>query len=84
MNHQRLRTHSKGIRLILIGMTIAIMGFLLDAYWTEQYWANKPPFSSGPILVGTIGLFFIFPVGLLILTSGVLVIAYNSKQLPVT
>nr|KXH75479.1 MAG: hypothetical protein AM325_11095 [Candidatus Thorarchaeota archaeon SMTZ1-45] len=80
MNHRRLRTYSKEIGLILIGMIIAIMGILLDAYWTEQFYANKPPFSTGPILIGTAGLFFIFPVGLLILIYGVLVIVYNSKR----
>lgn len=79
-NYQRPKIYSKEIGIVLIGTTIAVMGLLLDAYWTEQFWANKPPLSPGPILVGTAGLFFIFPVGLLILVSGVLAIVYNMKR----
>ena len=80
MNHQSSTTRFKGHGLIIIGLTIAIMGVLLDAYWTEQFWANKPPYSLGPILVGTAGLFFIFPIGVMILISGGVVVVYASKQ----
>jgi hypothetical protein len=63
-------------------MTIAILGVLLDVYLTEQWWANKPPYSTGPVLVGTLGLFFIFPIGVLISIFGVVVIVYASKRWP--
>ncbi|MFX1483005.1 MAG: hypothetical protein ACFFCP_07435 [Promethearchaeota archaeon] len=78
MNYRSL-TRFKGIELILMGIIIMVIGILLDVYWTEQYWANKPPYSTGPILVGTAGLFLILPVGLLILISGSFVIVYASK-----
>ena len=82
MNYKSASTQSKGIGLILTGTTIAIMGVLLDAYWTEQYWANQPPYSTGPILMGTAGLFIIFPVGVLISILGGILIVHNSRRWP--
>ncbi len=70
MNESSSKTRYSGFIFLLAGIFIAISGLILDAYWTEQYWLNKPPYSSGPFLVGTAGLFFIFPLGLLIVVYG--------------
>ena len=74
MNQQSPVIRSKGIRLILIGITMAIFGVLLDAFLTAQYWASRPPYSTGPILVGTAGLFFFFPLGVIIALSGLVLL----------
>ncbi|MHA2380426.1 MAG: hypothetical protein ACXADS_14220 [Candidatus Thorarchaeota archaeon] len=63
-------THFKGYRIILAGIVVAISGIVLDIILTELYWSSKPHHSLGPILIDTAGLFFIFPLGLLILGYG--------------
>lgn len=70
MNKSSSESRHGGFILLLVGIIIAITGLILDAFWTEQYWLNKPPYSSGPFLVGTAGLFFIFPLGVLIFGYG--------------
>ncbi|MFQ5831307.1 MAG: hypothetical protein ACE5H4_01215 [Candidatus Thorarchaeota archaeon] len=77
MKQQSSVTRSKGIRLVLIGITIAIFGVLLDAYLMERYWANRPPYSTGPILLGTAGLLFLFPLGVIIAVSGLVLLALD-------
>ncbi|MFX1607246.1 MAG: hypothetical protein ACFFDD_15275 [Promethearchaeota archaeon] len=77
MNSQSSVIRLAVLGFVLIGMIIAISGLVLDAYWTQQFWANKPPYSTGPILVGTAGLFVMFPSGVLISLSGVVVLLYD-------
>lgn len=81
MNHYNILACPKEITLIFVGAIVAITGILLDSYWTQLYWAAKPPYSTGPILVGTAGIFFIFPSGLLILISGIFAMIYKSSML---
>ncbi|MFX1578684.1 MAG: hypothetical protein ACFFBJ_03490 [Promethearchaeota archaeon] len=58
--------------VIGLGLAVILIGILIEIVLRYQYWSNKPPFSTGPILVATVGLMYIVPLGLVILAYGVI------------
>ena len=83
MNQQSTSTRFKGVCFIVIGITIAFFGVVLDAYLRARHYANIPPRGpGGPILLGTGGLLFFFPLGVMLLILGIFLVVHSYKQWP--
>ena len=82
MNQHWSHTRFKGVYIIILGITIAFFGVALDAYLWAQYYASLVGPGPRAIMVGTIGLLFFFPLGLMLYILGILVVIYSYRQWP--
>lgn len=82
MNQHWSDTRFKGVYIIILGITIAIFGVALDAYLWAQHYASMVGPGPRAILIGTVGLFFFFPLGIILLIFGICVVVYSYKQWP--
>ena len=82
MNQQSTSTRFKGVCIIVLCITIAFFGVVLDAYLWAQHYASMAGPGPRAILIGTAGLFFFFPLGVMLLIVGILLVVHSYKQWP--
>ncbi len=56
--------------LLGIGLTVIMIGLVIEDFLRYQFWINKPPLSPGPVLIATAGLTVFVPIGIVILIIG--------------
>jgi len=70
----------RGGILIGVGLFLILIGSIVEIILRYQYWNNMQPLQPGPpILVATIGLMYIVPLGIVFLIFGAVKIKYDSK-----
>jgi len=70
----------RGGILIGVGLFLILIGSIIEFILRYQYWSNMQPLQPGPpILVATIGLTFIVPLGTIFMIFGAIMIKHDSK-----
>jgi len=70
----------RGSNLIGVGFFVILIGLIVEIALRYQYWSSVQPLQPGPpILVATVGLTCIVPLGLVFLIFGAIKIKHDSE-----
>lgn len=70
----------RGNILIGVGFFLIVIGSIIEIVLRHQFWSNIQPLQPGPpILVATIGLMYIVPLGIVFLIFGAIKIKHDSE-----